>query len=183
MPTPSDPTVAPTIGHAPDPVRALPGADGPFIPLTVVSDTTQTHTEGSLTFTTRTTIRSGSPRASAPSTGGAHQPSLAAAPCSLLTRDSIETAATICGGGCITQHMRRTFDRYSNPNGLPYFGRIEVRLWWSRLYDVQIYLTGPAYTEWDEGYAFDCPGAVQGRTVSNSFTPEWLSWDRTYDYY
>ena len=81
------------------------------------------------------------------------------------------------------QHMRRTVDQYSNPNGLNYFDRIEYRPWWYRIASDGLYFTGNAYTEWRESNAWDCDGAGQGRTTFNSFAPQWFTWDRTYDYY
>jgi hypothetical protein len=172
------------MGRAPDPVQVLPGANSPFVDLPVVQETTRTYTEGGLINTVKTTVRSGLPPGTlAPSSGG-HEAAVSAT-CTYTTRDVYLQEHTICGGGCLTQHMQRTFDRFTNTNnnGLHYWDRIEVRLWWTRQYDVQIYFTGDAYTEWDEGFAFDCDGASQGRTVSNSFAPVWYTWDRTYDYY
>lgn len=169
--------------RAPDPVQALPGAGKVAVHLPVViSETVESYSEGGLTHTIQTTVT----RGFAPGTSGSSGGRLAAplsGVCSPLGRDAIERRHTICGGGCLTQVMLRTVDRYSNPNGLNYFDRIEVRLWWERQYSTNIYFTGNAYTEWREDYAFDCDGAGQGRTTWNSFAPQWYTWDRTYDYY
>jgi hypothetical protein len=181
--TPSTPGSATdlTMGRAPNPIQVLPGAQSPFVDLPIVSETVQTSIEGGLTHTTRTTIRSGLPPGSVLKTNGGRLASPST--CTFLNQNSIQQDDTICGGGCLTQSMVRSFNKYSNTNGLNYFGRVQVRLWWTRQYDVQIYFTGSAYTEWDEGNAYDCSGSWNGRTVSNSFAPSWNTWDRTYDYY
>jgi hypothetical protein len=103
--------------------------------------------------------------------------------CSFLGRNVIDRQHMICGGGCLTQYMRRTADAYSNDADLvnTYWDRIEVRLWWARD-STNIYLTGNAYTEWREP-GRDCNNVDQSRVTSNSFAPAWFTWDRTYDYY
>jgi hypothetical protein len=171
--------------RGPDPVQALPGVGSPQIDFPVVSQSTQTYTEGGLTHTIGTIIRSGIPRGipGVSSSGGGHLAALSSGACTLLGRNVIERFHTICGGGCLTQWMRRTVDQYSNPNALNYYDRIEVRLWWVREYSTGLYFEGPAYTEWRESVAFDCDGVNQGRTTWSSFTPQWNTWDRTYDYY
>ncbi len=172
------------IERAPDAVRVLPGANMPFIDLPEVSSSIETYSEGGLTHTIRTTVRAGRvPTSTGRATTGGHRASLMSGACTLFQREVHKVSHTICGGGCLIQYLQRTVDRYSNPNRLNYWDRVEVRIWWERLYSTGLYFTGDAYTRWDEGYAFDCNGDPQGRIVYSYTTPAWYTWDRTYDYY
>lgn len=103
--------------------------------------------------------------------------------CQYVGTDNILRQDTICGGGCITQNMRRIADAYTQGGSNNYHGRVEVRLWWTRQYSTSIDINGSAYTQWNEDVALDCSGYNQGRRVYANTTPAWSTWDRTYDYF
>lgn len=174
----------PGVERALDAIRVLPGVNMPFVDLPEVSSSIATYSEGSLTHTVRTTVRAGRIPTSREGTTGGHRPSLMSSACVPFQREVHKVSHMICGGGCLIQYLQRTVDRYSNPNNLHYWDRVEVRIWRERQYSTGLYFTGDAYTRWDEGYAFDCEdGSNQGRIVYSYTTPVWNTWDRTYDYY
>lgn len=156
------------------------GSDWP-----VVSDTTVTYTEGRFTHTVRTTVQRGTrPGMTAGSLSPAGRMAAPLAGTCSYTGTVINTQQdTVCGAGCMDEYMRRTYDTYTQGTSNNYYGRREVRLWWTREYSAGIDFNGAAYTQWNENYAWDCNGANQGRQVGAYTSPVWYAWDRTYDYY
>jgi hypothetical protein len=171
--------------RAPDPIQALPGSGPPDDELPIISETVVTYVEGGLTHTIRTIVRQGFRKGASSSSSGGRLAAPLSGVCSYAGETIISQPHTICGGGCITQNIKRTAHRYSNSSdGINvYYDRIEVRLWWTRQYDTQINFAGDAYTEWREQVARDCNNVDQGRFTWNSFAPQWYNSWQTYEYY
>ena len=182
----SGPTQSPagqTMVRTPDPRQAPPDTSLE-VDLPIVSESTLTWVEGGLTHTRRTIVREGFPKGTSSSNAGSHLAAPLSGVCTYAGQTVIDQPHTVCGGGCITQWIRRTANRYNNPScPCVYYDRIEVRVWWERQGSTYINFGGSAYTEWREGTAIDCDGANQGRTTWNSFAPQWANDWQTYQYY
>lgn len=169
--------------RGPDPIQLEPGAGlyGEHWP--IVSQSSYTYTDGEITHTVTTTVRRGvrPEMRVGTSTGGGHMPALLAGICTYIGTNNILRTDVGCNGWCEYQNLRKIADVYTQNGSNNYYDRIETRNWWTRTIDIP-YL-GTAHTQWNEDVAIDCNNANQGRRVYSDWTPQWYTWDRTYDYY
>lgn len=184
---PSGSSAAPLAGESTtrnrDAERVPPGFGAPPYDLPIVSDTSSTFIENGLTRTTRTVLRYGVlPEMAAKREASAAGTSGALAGCSYVGTLDMTREDSVCGGGCMTQYMRRYAHEYTTGTAAKYWDRQEVRLWWVRRYDDQIDFNGPAYTQWNEQPTVDCAGSQGGRQVGSNTSIAWNTWDRTWDY-
>lgn len=183
--SPTQSPAGPTMERAPDPYQAAPGSGTTGDEeLPIVSESAVTWVQDGLTHTVRTIVRQGIRKGRSSLSGGGHLAAPLSGVCTYVGETIITQPHTVCGGGCITQYLKRTANRYSNSADAinVYYDRIYVHLWWERQGSTYINFGGPAYTEWREP-GRDCINTDVSRITSNSFSPQWANDWQTYTYY